>query len=79
MGDPEIPKMLGEIPFYWLPLPLALASIMHNGEKVLNNINTVPITQTIDASSTEKEIPKCTSVDEWIKMCNGILLSHKKE
>lgn len=25
MGDPEIPKMLGEIPFYWLPLPLALA------------------------------------------------------
>ena len=38
-------------------------SIMHNGEKVLNNINTVPITQTIDASSTEKEIPSAKAVN----------------
>lgn len=32
-------------------------SIMHNGEKVLNNLTTVPITQTINASSTETQIP----------------------
>ena len=37
-------------------------SIMHNGEKVLNNLTTVPITQTINASSTEKEIPSAKAV-----------------
>ena len=41
-------------------------SIMHNGEKVLNNINTVPITQTIDATSTEKDIPSAKAVNNKI-------------
>lgn len=38
-------------------------SIMHNGEKVLNNLTTVPITQTINASSTETEIPSAKAVN----------------
>ena len=37
-------------------------SIMHNGEKVLNNLTTVPITQTINASSTETQIPSAKAV-----------------
>lgn len=41
-------------------------SIMHNGEKVLNNLTTVPITQTINASSTDKEIPSAKAVYEKI-------------
>ena len=43
-------------------------SIMHNGEKVLNNLTTVPITQTINASSKETEIPSAKAVyDSAIK------------
>lgn len=38
-------------------------SIMHNGEKVLNNLTTVPITQTINASSTETQIPSAKAVN----------------
>ena len=41
-------------------------SIMHNGEKVLNNLTTVPITQTINASSTETEIPSAKAVNDKI-------------
>ena len=37
-------------------------SIMHNGEKVLNNLTTVPITQTINTSSTETEIPSAKAI-----------------
>ena len=38
-------------------------SIMHNGEKVLNNLTTVPITQTINASSTETQVPSAKAVN----------------
>ena len=41
-------------------------SIMHNGEKVLNNLTTVPITQTINASSTETQIPSAKAVNDKI-------------
>ena len=41
-------------------------SIMHNGEKVLNNLTTVPITQTIDSTSTEKDIPSAKAVNDKI-------------
>lgn len=41
-------------------------SIMHNGEKVLNNLTTVPITQTINASSKDKEIPSAKAVFDSI-------------
>ena len=41
-------------------------SIMHNGEKVLNNLTTVPITQTINASSTETQVPSAKAVYDSI-------------
>ena len=37
-------------------------SIMHNGEKVLNNLTTVPITQTINASSTDTQVASAKAV-----------------
>ena len=46
-------------------------SIMHNGEKVLNNLTTVPITQTINASSTETQIPSAKAV--YDKINNSVL------
>ena len=50
-------------------------SIMHNGEKVLNNLTTVPITQTINASSTDKEIPSAKAVFSSIDNIQGNLTS----
>ena len=41
-------------------------SIMHNGEKVLNNLTTVPITQTINSTSTETQIPSAKAVYDKI-------------
>ena len=41
-------------------------SIMHNGEKVLNNLTTVPITQTINSTSTDKEIPSAKAVFQFV-------------
>ena len=42
-------------------------SIMHNGEKVLNNLTTVPITQTINASSTDTQIPSAKAVNDLLQ------------
>ena len=42
-------------------------SIMHNGEKVLNNLTTVPITQTINSTSTETQIPSAKAVNDLLQ------------
>ena len=42
-------------------------SIMHNGEKVLNNLTTVPITQTINASSTDTQVPSAKAVNDLLQ------------